>query len=310
MVLNLSYAIIFSIAILGLNILTGYSGQISLGHGAFLAMGAYASAIAQQRTGMNFLLSIPLAMIVCGLLGYGLGFPALRLAGIYLALATFALAVALPSILKWHYLEFLTGGVKGIILSPVTSPTGSLSDDQYFYFVCLLVAAVLFLVAWNLLSGRTGRAFRAIRDGDLAAVASGINLARYKTLAFALSAAFAGAAGALYGVAAGYLTPDAYGFQISILVLVGAVIGGLGTLEGAVIGGFFSQFLPQFSQQAIGAVNKQVANAAPSVTQGLLLLLVMFVARHGVAGLLRGWYARVRSRGPARDEALTQSGPL
>lgn len=310
MVLNLSYALIYAIAILGLNILTGYSGQISLGHGAFLALGAYVSAIAQQRTGMNFLLSLPLAMLACGLIGYGLGFPALRLEGIYLALATFALAVALPSILKWHYLEFLTGGVKGIILTPVTSPTSDLTDSQYFYFVCLAVAAILFLVAWNILSGRTGRAFRAIRDGDLAAVASGVDLARYKTLAFALSAAFAGAAGCLYGVAAGYLTPDAYGFQISILLLVGAVIGGLGTLEGAVMGGFFSQYLPQFSQQALGNINKQVANAAPSVTQGVLLLLVMFVARQGVAGLLRKWYFRLRPQGVAADPPLRQSGPL
>jgi branched-chain amino acid transport system permease protein len=312
--LNLSYALIFSIAILGLNILTGYSGQISLGHGAFLAIGAYASAIAQQKMGMNYLLSIPLAGVICGLLGFGFGFPALRLEGIYLALATFALAIAAPTVLKKP--EALTGGVKGIILEPYISPTDLLTDDQFFYLVCLAIATVCFLLAWNILRGRTGRAFRAIRDGDLAAVSFGVNLASYKTLAFALSAFLAGIAGALYGIATGFVSADAYPFQLSILLLVGAVIGGLGTLEGALIGGFFSQFLPQFSQQALKNINTQVANAAPTVTQGVLLLVVMFVARQGVAGLVRANIHRFRypvqsgENGPPEKPPPEQTGPL
>jgi branched-chain amino acid transport system permease protein len=292
--LNLSYALIFAIAILGLNILTGYSGQITLGHGAFIAIGAYVSAIAQVKLGMNYLVTIPLAGVLCGLLGFGLGFPALRLEGIYLALATFAFAVAIPTVLKKP--AAITGGVKGIILPPVVSPLPDvLTDDQFFYLLCLGTCVLLFLLAWNLLRGRTGRAFRAIRDGDLAAVAFGVNLASYKTLAFAISAFMAGVAGALYGIATGFVSADAYPFQLSILLLVGAVIGGLGTLEGAVIGGLFSQFLPQFSQQALSKINSQVANAAPTVTQGILLLVVMFVARQGIAGLLRSLYYRVRS---------------
>jgi branched-chain amino acid transport system permease protein len=308
--LNYSYALIFSIAILGLNILTGYSGQISLGHGAFLAIGAYGSAIAQQKFGINYLVSVPLAGILCGVLGFGFGFPALRLEGIYLALATFALAVAAPTVLKKP--EAITGGVRGIILPPVTSPLPDLlSDDQYFYLLCLGVAVLCFLVAWNILRGRTGRAFRAIRDGDLAAVAFGVNLALYKTLAFGISAALAGIAGALYGIASGYLTPDAYGFQISILMLVGAVIGGLGMLEGAILGGLFSQFLSPIAQQALGNVNKQVANAAPTVTQGILLLIVMLVARQGVAGLIRTRYAQLMVRLRAvREEEHKQTERL
>lgn len=312
--LNLSYALIFAIAILGLNILTGYSGQISLGHGAFLAIGAYASAITQQKMGINYLVSIPIAGVLCGLLGFAFGFPALRLEGIYLALATFALAVAAPTVLKKP--EGITGGVKGIILPPVTSPTDLLTDDQFFYMVCLVIAATCFLLAWNILRGRTGRAFRAIRDGDLAAVAFGVNLASYKTLAFAISAFLAGIAGALYGIATGFVSADAYPFQLSILLLVGAVIGGLGTLEGALIGGFFSQFLPQFSQQALASINKQVANAAPSVTQGILLLVVMFVARQGVAGLIRGNLHRLKypvqsgDEPPTAPEESAQTGPL
>jgi branched-chain amino acid transport system permease protein len=313
--LNLAYALIFAIAILGLNILTGYSGQISLGHGAFIAIGAYASAIAQQKYGINYLVSIPLAGVVCGLLGFGLGFPALRLEGIYLALATFALAVAAPTVLKKP--EGLTGGVKGILLPPVTSPTELLSDDQFIYMICLGIAAVLFLVAWNILRGRTGRAFRAIRDADLAAVSFGVNLARYKTLAFAISAFLGGIAGGLYGIVTGFVSADAYPFQLSIFLLVGAVLGGLGTIEGALIGGFFVVYLPILAQQVLGRVNKDVANAAPQVTQGVLLLVVMFVARQGVAGLLRTWYHRLRLRmgrpgakSRLAEQEAEQTGPL
>ncbi|MGI8608080.1 MAG: branched-chain amino acid ABC transporter permease [Candidatus Dormibacteria bacterium] len=315
--LEVSYALVFAIAILGLNVLTGYTGQITLGHGAFIAIGAYASAIVQTKLGINYLASIPIAAAVCGALGFGVGIPALRLEGIYLALATFALAVAAPTILKSHALEPLTGGVKGIILPPVTSTTDLLTDDQFFYMICLAITAVLFFLAWNILRGRTGRAFRAIRDGDLAAVSFGINLASYKTLAFALSAALAGVAGALYGIATGFVSADAYPFQLSIGLLVGAVLGGLGTLEGAVIGGFFVVFLPILAQQALGAINKQVANAAPTVTQGILLLVVMLVARQGVAGLVRTAYFRARLRlgGGGAKAALAaqeakQAGPL
>jgi branched-chain amino acid transport system permease protein len=308
--LNLSYALIFSIAILGLNILTGYTGQITLGHGAFIAIGAYASAIAQQKLGINYLLSVAIAGAACGLVGFGVGIPALRLEGIYLALATFALAIAAPTLLKKP--EAITGGVKGIILLPVTSPTDLLTDDQFFYGVCLVITVILFVLCWNILRGRTGRAFRAIRDGDLAAVSFGINLASYKTLAFALSAGLAGVAGALYGIATGFVSADAYPFQLSILLVVGGVLGGISTLEGAVIGGFFVQFLPLVSQQALGTINKQLANAAPSVTQGVLLILVMFVARQGVAGLVRTGYHRTRALlvRQAGQPAIEQPGPL
>lgn len=301
--LELAYALIFAIAILGLNVLTGYSGQISLGHGAFIAVGGYVAAIGQQKLGVNSLLTIPVAGLICGALGFLLGLPALRLEGIYLALATFALAVAAPGLLKKP--ERLTGGVKGIVMAPYASPTDLLQDDQYFYLVCLAVAAVLFLLAWNVLRGRTGRAFRAVRDGELAASAFGVNIAFYKTLAFAISAFYGGIAGALYAIATGFVSPDAYPFQLSIGLLVGAVLGGLGTLEGAVIGALFIVFLPIASQQLISPISKQLANAAPAVTQGLILLLVMFFARQGIGGLGRLGLRRLRAvrEGRSVDEA-------
>ena len=289
--LEVAYALIFAIAILGLNILTGFSGQISLGHGAFVAIGAFTAAIGVKTVGLPYLVTIPLAAVVCGALGYVIGLATGRLEGIYLGLATFALGVATPDVLKKQ--TSLTGGVKGITLPPVTSPIAVLGDDQFFYLVCLATAAVLFLLAANILGHRTGRAWRAVRDGELAAAAFGVNVGYYKTLAFALSAAFAGVAGSLYGLATAFVSTDAFPFQLSIALLVGAVVGGIGTIGGALIGGLLTEFLPIYAQQLLLPVSKDLANAAPGAVQGLLLLVVLGVARGGVAGLLADAYRRI-----------------
>lgn len=283
--LELAYALALAMAILGLNVVTGWSGQISLGHGAFVAVGAYVAAILQHRYQVNLVLALVAAGIGSGALGLVVGLPALRLEGIYLALATFALAVAMPTLLKKP--AGLTGGVHGIILAPLTSPLEALTDDQFTYLLCLAVAGVLFAFAWNLLRGPVGRALRSIRDSEPAASAFGVSPAAYKTLAFSLSAVYAGVAGALYGILTGFVSADAYPFQLSILLLVGAVIGGITTLEGAIFGGLIVEFLPIYSQQLLSPIDKQLANAAPTVVQGLLLLAVLLVARQGVAGLLR-----------------------
>ena len=282
--LEFAYALIFAMAILGLNILTGFSGQISLGHGAFLAIGAFTTAIGVHNLRLPYLATIPLAGLVCGVLGFAIGLAAGRLEGIYLGLATFALGVATPDVLKKQ--TSLTGGVKGISIPPVTSPVGLLTDDQFFYFLCLVIAAVLFLLARNILGDRTGRAWRAVRDSELAAAAFGVNVGYYKTLAFALSAAFAGIAGALYGLATAFISTDAFPVQLSIALLVGAVVGGIGTIAG-------TEFLPIYSQQLLLPVNKDLANAAPGAVQGVLLLVVLGVARGGLAGLLGNAYRRV-----------------
>jgi branched-chain amino acid transport system permease protein len=300
--LELAYALIFSIAILGLNILTGFSGQISLGHGAFVAIGAFTTAIGMRSAGLPYIATIPIAGLVCLLLGFAIGLAAARLEGIYLGLATFALGVATPDVLKKQ--TSLTGGVKGITLPPVTSPVGFLSDDQFFYFLCLLVAVVLFVVAANLLAQRTGRAWRAVRDAELAAAAFGVDVGYYKTLAFALSAAYAGMAGSLYGLATAFVSTDAFPFQLSIVLLVGAVVGGIGTIPGAVFGGLLTEFLPIYAQQLLLPISKSLANAAPGAVQGILLLVVLGVARGGVAGLLMNGYHRLveRRQGQRRPE--------
>src|SRR6266487_3233982 len=182
-VFQFTQVLIYAIALLGLNILTGYNGQISLGHGAFYAIGAYTSAIMIDRWSIGYGWTIPTAGILCLVVGFLFGWPALRLEGLYLALATLSLALALPQILK--YFEHWTGGSQGIVLSKPKAPFGlPLSEDQWLYFVTLVILVVLFLLARNLLKSRTGRAIVAIRDNHIAAEAMGINSALYKSVVF------------------------------------------------------------------------------------------------------------------------------
>ena len=186
-------ALSLGIAVLGLNLLVGYSGQISLGHGAFFALGAYASAISIDDLGVPYLLTLPLAGIVCGMAGFLLGLPALRLRGLYLALVTLGLAIATPQIIKRA--DGLTGGTQGLSVDKVTAPAWSgLADDQWLYFVTLAVTAVMFMLAAFLVRGRVGRALVAIRDNEIAARTMGVDLARFKTGTFAISASSTSAA--------------------------------------------------------------------------------------------------------------------
>src|SRR6266480_4554173 len=211
---------IYAIALLGLNILTGYNGQISLGHGAFYAIGAYTTAIMIDKWNIGYGWTIPTAGILCLVIGFLFGRPALRLEGLYLALATLSLALALPQILK--YFEHWTGGSQGIVLCKPKAPFGlKLSPDQWLYFVTLGVLLVLFVLAANRLSRRTGRAIVASRDNPIAAQARGVNNALYKSLTFGVSAAYTGVAGALSAVAIAFVAPDTFNVFLSITFLVG-----------------------------------------------------------------------------------------
>jgi branched-chain amino acid transport system permease protein len=201
---------VYAIAILGLNMLTGYNGQFSLGHGAFYAVGAYVSAIMMDRWNVHYGWTIPVAGVICLVVGFLFGLPALRLEGLYLALATFSLALAVPQILK--YFEHWTGGSQG------------------------------------LLRGRVGRAIVAIRDNHIAAEAMGVNSALYKSLVFGVSAAYTGVAGALSASVIAYVAPDSFDVFLSITLLIGSVIGGLASISGAVFGALFIQFVPNWAQ--------------------------------------------------------------
>jgi len=284
-VFQLNLVLIYAIAILGLNILTGYGGQISLGHGAFFAVGAYTSAILISQVGMSAYLTLPIAAGVCLVMGVLMGFPALRLAGHYLALATFALAIATPQLLKYKGIEHWTGGVQGIILDKPTPPFGftlfgnELSEDRWLYLVILAIALGLFWLAHNLLSGRVGRAIVAIRDQPTAAAALGINLTFVKTATFGLSAAYTGIAGALSALAVAYIAPDSFPSFLSISLLVGVVVGGLGSISGAIFGALFIQFVPN--------VADELSKSAPWAVYGGMLLALAYVAPDGVMWILQ-----------------------
>jgi len=284
-VFQVNLVLIYAIAILGLNILTGYGGQISLGHGAFYAVGAYTSAILISQLGMSSYLTIPISAVVCLILGVLMGFPALRLAGHYLALATFALAIATPQLLKYKAIEHWTGGVQGIVLEKPTPPFqvvlfgNELSEDRWLYFVILAIAVGLFWMAHNLLSGRVGRAIMAIRDQPTAAAALGVNLTFVKTATFGLSAAYTGVAGALSALAVAYIAPDSFPAFLSISLLVGVVVGGLGSISGAIFGALFIQFVPN--------VADEISKSAPWAVYGAMLLALAYAAPNGVMGILK-----------------------
>jgi len=282
-------AMIFAIAIIGLHLLIGLSGQFSIGHGAFFAIGAYATAIAMRDAQLNAYLAIALAGGAGFVAGFLFGWPALRMGYMHLALATWGLALAVPQLLKAEELEPWTGGVQGIYLERPGPPAGlPLSDDQWWYLVTLALLGVLLVPAWNLGRGRVGRALRAIRDNAIGAVPMGINVALYKTTIFGIAAAYAAVAGGLAGLLADYVAPDSYGVFFSILLLVGAVTGGLGSVWGAVVGGVLIQFLPDLAGTASGALSFPA--------YGLILLLLVYLMPHGLVGAV----ARLRGRGGPR----------
>ena len=283
--------LIYAIALLGLNMLTGFNGQFSLGHSAFYAVGAYTTAIMIDKWSVPYGWTIPVAGVLCLVVGFLFGRPALRLEGLYLALATFALALAVPQILK--YFEHWTGGSQGIVLSKPKAPFGlKLTEDQWLYFVTLAVAILLFVLAWNLLRGRTGRAIVAIRDNHIAAEAMGINNALYKSVVFGVSAAYTGVAGALSAVAIAYVAPDSFNAFLSITFLTGIVIGGMATISGAVFGALFIQFVPNWAQD--------ISKAAPWAIFGVFLILCMYVMPRGIAGFLRLIWIRMARSAVAR----------
>jgi branched-chain amino acid transport system permease protein len=284
-VFQINLMLVYAIAVLGLNILTGYGGQISLGHGAFYAIGAYTAAVLMEHAQMSAYLTLPIAALVSMVAGILVGFPALRLAGHYLALATFALAMAIPQLLKHDSIEHYTGGVQGLVLLKPEVPFEfelfgqSLNDDRWLYYVILLVATFIFWLCTNLVKGRIGRAVMAIREQPIAASALGINLAAVKTGTFGLSAAITGVAGALGAITVAYVAPDSFLAFLSISILVGAVVGGLGTIWGAVFGAAFIQFVPNIADQ--------VSKSAPWAVYGAILIALIYVAPGGVMGLLR-----------------------
>jgi branched-chain amino acid transport system permease protein len=292
--------LIYAIALLGLNILTGYNGQISIGHGAFYAIGAYATAILMDHYNAPLWVCLPLSGLVCLVAGFLFGLPALRLEGVYLALATFALGVSLPQLLKYKGIEAWTGGVQGITLIKPAAPVPrflglELNADRWLYFITLAVTIVMFVIGWNLLRGRVGRALVAIRDQPIAASTMGIDNSMYKSLAFGVSSMFTGIAGSLGAVAVGFVGPDSFTIFLSISLVVGMVVGGLASISGAFWGALFIQFVPNFADN--------ISKAAPWAIYGALMIAFMYVMPVGIAGALHLAWRRIRGTKPGSTAA-------
>ena len=273
-IFQMTMVLIYAIAILALNLLTGGSGQFSLGQSAFYAVGAYTAGILMEHLGVNYVLTIPAAGIICFIFGFLFGFPALRLSGVYLALATFALAVAMPQILKLNVFEHWTGGVQGLVITKPDAPFDlKMSQAMWLYYFTLFVSAVIYILAVNLLRSRSGRALMAIRDNPIAASAMGVDLPLYKTLAFGVSAAFTGIAGALGAIVVQFVAPDSFTIQLAIAIFVGMVVGGVGWLPGSLVGSAFIVFVPN--------VAEHISKGLSGAVFGVFLFAVIFLLPHG-----------------------------
>jgi branched-chain amino acid transport system permease protein len=296
--------LVYAVAALGLNLLVGYNGQISLGHGAFFALGAYTAALLIEKDGVPHLLSVPAAGLVCFVAGYLFGVPALRLRGLYLALVTLGLAIAFPQLIKRF--DELTDGTQGLTVTQPTSPSWlGLADDQFLYLLVLVFAAIMFLAAWNLTRGQLGRAVKAVRDAEIPASTLGVNLGATKTRMFAVSAAYAGVAGALYVFAIGFVAPEAFTLTVSFAFLAAIVVGGLATISGALFGALFIEFVPVYASD--------VNDALTGVIYGGVLIAFMWFLPEGAAGLprrVRGLAARRRERREwMSDRTVTTPAP-
>jgi branched-chain amino acid transport system permease protein len=284
---ELTQVMIYGLAILGLNLLTGFNGQFSLGHSAFYGIGAYTTALMMHNWGINYIWTLPAAGGVCFVVGFLFGLPALRLQNLYLALATFALATTMPQILKFHALEGLTGGVQGVDVDQPDPPAflSRLTSDQWLYYLTLIVIVLMFWAAANLVRSRSGRAIMAIRDNPIAASAMGINTSLYKTLTFGVSALYTGVAGALGALAVQFVAPDSFTIFLSISMLVGLIIGGVGSIPGCLFGGLFVLFVPNIANS--------ISTGLAGAVYGLILLAVIFLMPAGAAGFGRYILARL-----------------
>lgn len=308
-VFQFTLCITYAIAILGLNYLMGYAGQVSLGHGAFYAVGAYTAAILIKFAGVPYYLTLPAAAGLSFVIGLFIGLPALRLAGHYLALTTLALAIALPQLLRHDLLAPLTGGVQGIVISKPQPPFSlpfegryplpfgmvfdfRLTADRWLYFFCLAIAVLTFILIIRLLRSRIGLALEALRDHPVAARSMGINLAYHKTVSFAISAMLTGMAGAMGAIVIQFVAPDSFTLLLSISLVVGSVFGGVTTIWGAVFGAMFVQFTPNIAGD--------ISQSAPWAVYGFILIAAMFFMPDGVVGLFTRMRERFMSRRGAR----------
>src|SRR5690554_3567741 len=279
LIYNTTLFLAYALVAVSLAILVGFTGQVSLGHAGFLAAGAYTTAFLTNQD-WPFLLALLAAMTVSGLLGLIIGLPALRLEGPYLAIATLGFGLAIQQILNnWRFV----GASTGMFMWRPEFFGMDFNSDRNYYYLVLVIAGLATWMLFNLERSHIGRAFRAVRDADLAAQMSGIGLARYKTLAFIISAAVAGLAGALFGPLVGYITPESFNLLLSIKFLLMTIVGGLGFLPGALLGAGFitglDAYLASFrnwSQLVFGVVVIAIMMLEPAGLYGRWLKIKRF----------------------------------
>jgi branched-chain amino acid transport system permease protein len=273
---------VFSLVAIGLNLLTGYSGQISLGHSAFFAVGAYGSALLVSRIGLPFWLAIPIAGALAAVIGALVALPALRLKNLYLAIATLGAGIVTQRLIfEWRS---VTGGGGGLeVPAPQLGPWTLASGHQMYYLILLCVGGGAWC-ATNLVRSRTGRALVMLRESEVAAGCLGIRVAKYKVIAFGLSAFYVAVAGALYAFLVHYINPESFNVNLSIMFLAMIVIGGLGTIAGSILGAIFYVAIPEIFRGI---------KDAPGLIFGLSLIVAMVLMPRGLAGLWR----RLRSAG-------------
>lgn len=288
---QLSVVLMYFIGILSITFLTGLSGQISLGQGALMAVGGYACAIAVLNLGLNYWQSIILAVVISLLAGWILGIAAARLSGPYLAGTTLVIALAIPTLANRY--ESVFGGDVGLNVDFGNPPQwlinviGEIGFEQWQLLATLPFASIALYLALNLFKSRTGRSWRAVRDHEIAASLSGINVQRMKIFTFVVASGFAGLAGAMYGLR-GIVGPSVYPVSLSLTLLTGAVLGGLRSISGAFIGSILVVFLPDLIEKITGSweLAPQIGNFLPALVSGILLILTVVLNPAGVAGAL------------------------
>jgi branched-chain amino acid transport system permease protein len=282
--------VIAVIGAVGLNILTGFTGQISLGQGAFLGVGAYTSAFITAKMGLPFWVGVPAAGFVTALAGMIFGIPSLRLKGLYLAIAT----LASQFILEWIFLRWepVTGGSFGIIVARPSIGGFVFDTDRSYYYIVLVVAAMMVLFATNLVRTRTGRAFMAVRDHYISAEIMGINIFKYRILSFAVSSFYAGVAGALYGHSLRFVSSEQFNIGVSIVYLAMIIIGGLGSILGSIFGAVFMILLPKLLTVAtsqFGTSFPRIAEVAIALEQGIFGAIIILFLIFEPDGLAHRW---------------------
>ena len=285
---QLSGVMAYAVAAIGLNLITGYAGQISLGHNAFFALGAYTAALSVTYLNVHYAVSVLISAVVTFVVGYLSGFPAQRLRGLYLALITLVLAVSVSPVIK-HF-KSITGGMAGLFIERPQAPAWTgLSRDVWIYYVVLAFTVLCFYLARNFVAGSTGRALTAVRLAPLAASSMGVNVNGYKVLIFGLGSMLGGVGGALFNFSIGFIAPDSFNLLLSVSFLAAIVVGGLGTIWGALVAGLFLQFVPSYASD--------ISEALAGAVYGGILIVCMFFMPRGIVGTIM----RMRRERRARD---------